>query len=72
LVQYSTSSIPSVVHRKPLRNAFVLGVQYLAFEAFPIIFMENHGFSMQMTGLTFLGIGIGFLIGLATTPYWDE
>ena len=57
--------------QKPLRNAFVLGVQYLAFEAFPIIFMENHGFSMQMTGLTFLGIGIGFLIGLATTPYWN-
>jgi hypothetical protein len=54
------------------RNAFLLGVQYLAFEAFPIIFMEGHGFSMQMTGLTFLGIGFGFLLGVATTPYWNE
>ena len=65
-------SFSSVVQGRLLRNAFILGVQYLAFEAFPIIFMEKHGFSMQMTGLTFLGIGIGFLIGLATTPYWNE
>jgi hypothetical protein len=34
--------------------------------------MEKHGFSLQMTGLTFLGIGIGFFIGLGTTPYWNE
>jgi hypothetical protein len=34
--------------------------------------MEKHGFSMQMTGLTFLGIGMGFFIGLATTPYWNK
>ncbi|KAH9979930.1 major facilitator superfamily domain-containing protein [Lactifluus volemus] len=52
-------------------NAFILGIQYLAFEAFPIIFMEKHGFNLQMTGLTFLGIAIGFFIGLATTPYWN-
>ncbi|KAH9985041.1 MFS general substrate transporter [Russula compacta] len=53
-------------------TAFALGLQYLAFEAFPIIFMKVHGFSMQMTGLSFLGIGIGFLIGFATIPYWNE
>jgi hypothetical protein len=55
----------------PFRNAFILGIQYLAFEVFPIIFMKNHGFNLQMTGLTFLGIAIGFFIGLATTPYWN-
>jgi len=53
-------------------NAFLLGIQYLAFEVFPIIFMGKHGFSQQSTGLTFLGIAIGFLIGFATTPYWNE
>jgi hypothetical protein len=62
----------SVVNKTLPRNAFLLGLQYLAFEAFPIIFMEKHGFSLQTTGLTFLGIAIGFLLGVATTPYWNE
>jgi len=31
--------------------------------------MEKYDVSLQMTGLTFLGIGIGFFIGLGTTPY---
>ncbi|KAI0301206.1 MFS general substrate transporter [Multifurca ochricompacta] len=53
-------------------NALVLGIQYLAFEAFPIIFIEKHGFNLQMTGMTFLGIGIGLLLGLATMPYWNR
>jgi len=42
------------------------------YEAFPIIFREKHHFSMQMAGLTFIGIGVGVLIGLATTPYWNR
>ena len=33
--------------------------------------MKKHGFNLQMTGLTFLGIAIGFFIGLAMTPYWN-
>ena len=41
------------------RTALLLGILYLAFQAFPIIFEQVHGFDMQMTGLTFLGIGIG-------------
>ncbi|KAI9443724.1 MFS general substrate transporter [Russula earlei] len=45
-------------------NAFLLGVQYLAFEVDP--------FFLQTTGLTFLAIAIGFLVGFATTPYWNE
>jgi hypothetical protein len=34
--------------------------------------MEKHNFNMQMTGLTFLGIALGNVIGLATTPYWNR
>lgn len=52
--------------------ALILGILYLAFRAFPIIFMEKHHFNMQMTGVTFLGIALGNLIGLATTPYWNR
>ncbi|KAI0283758.1 major facilitator superfamily domain-containing protein [Russula brevipes] len=55
-----------------LWNALILGIQYLTFEVFPIIFDEKHGFTLQMTGMTFLGMGFGFLIGLATTPYWNK
>ncbi|TFY71767.1 hypothetical protein EVG20_g1225 [Dentipellis fragilis] len=55
-----------------LWNSLILGILYLAFQAFPIIFEENHGFNMQMTGLTFIGILSGMLIGLSTQPYWNS
>jgi len=50
----------------------VLGILYLTFQAFPIIFQEKHGFNLQSTGLTFLGIAIGMLLGLCTMPYWNR
>ncbi|KIY50669.1 MFS general substrate transporter [Fistulina hepatica ATCC 64428] len=53
-------------------TALVLGILYLAFQAFPIIFEDVHGFNMQMTGLTFLGIGIGMLCALASQPFWNK
>ena len=45
---------------------------YLAFQAFPIIFEELHGFNVQSTGLAFLGIGVGMVIALASQPYWNS
>ncbi|KAI0079678.1 MFS general substrate transporter [Panus rudis PR-1116 ss-1] len=53
-------------------NALLLGILYLTFQAFPVIFMEVHGFSMQATGLTFLGLGVGMLVALATQPLWNR
>ncbi|KAI0322373.1 MFS general substrate transporter [Amylostereum chailletii] len=55
-----------------LWNALILGILYLAFQAFPIIFKEGHHFSVQATGLTFLGILIGMLLGLSSQPYWNR
>ncbi|KAA1469729.1 MFS general substrate transporter [Dentipellis sp. KUC8613] len=55
-----------------LWTSVILGILYLAFQAFPIIFERGHGFNMQMTGLTFLGIGIGELLGLLTQPLWNR
>jgi len=55
-----------------LWNALVLGILYLAFQAFPIIFEEGHGFNVQMTGMSFLGIGLGMIIALASQPYWNR
>lgn len=53
-------------------NAFILGILYLTFQAFPIIFEGRHGFDIQCTGLTFLGMATGMILGLCTQPYWNR
>lgn len=53
-------------------NALVLGILYLAFQAFPIIFEDVHGFNTQTTGLTFIGIGLGMLSAISTQPLWNR
>ncbi|KAJ7624151.1 major facilitator superfamily domain-containing protein [Mycena rosella] len=53
-------------------DALLLGILYLMFQAFPIIFEDGHHFDVQTTGLTFLGIGLGMGIGLATQPFWNR
>jgi hypothetical protein len=54
------------------RNSLILGILYLTFQAFPIIFINGHGFSEQFTGLTFLGIMVGMIFGVATQPFWNR
>ncbi|TFY59780.1 hypothetical protein EVJ58_g5565 [Rhodofomes roseus] len=53
-------------------NAITLGILYLTFEAFPIIFGEEHGFSDEEVGLAFLGMGVGLLAALATQGFWNR
>ncbi|KAK9450728.1 major facilitator superfamily domain-containing protein [Limtongia smithiae] len=53
-----------------LYTAFILGVMYLFFEAFPLVFKNNHNFKSQYVGLTFLGLLTGILLGVSTEPYW--
>ncbi|TFK24141.1 MFS general substrate transporter [Coprinopsis marcescibilis] len=53
-------------------TSLILGIQYLTFQAFPIIFQGTHGFSIQLTGLTYLGMGVGMLLALCTQPYWNR
>ncbi|KAG5730017.1 hypothetical protein E4T56_gene20192 [Termitomyces sp. T112] len=55
-----------------LWTALILGILYLAFQAFPIIFVNNHGFNVQSTGLTFLGIGLGMILAISSQPYWNR
>ena len=52
-------------------SAVLLGILYLFFEAFPLVFANNHNFSLQDTGLAFLGILVGMMVGIGTNPYWD-
>ena len=53
------------------RTALVLGILYLSFQAFPIIF-GRHGFSQEFVGLSFLGIGVGLVIGALSQPFWNR
>lgn len=45
-------------------SALILGILYLSFQSFPIVFQEGHGFSVSQQGMTFLGIGFGMVSGV--------
>lgn len=53
-------------------SAILLGILYLFFGAFPLVFEGNHGFQPYQVGLTFLGLFIGMLIAAATDPFWHK
>jgi hypothetical protein len=55
-----------------LHSSLLLGTLYLFFGAFSLIFAANHGFNLWQVGLTFLGLAIGILFGITTTPYWQK
>jgi MFS family permease len=44
-------------------NAFTFSVLFAFFEAYPFVFMGEYGFEIWQYGLTFLGIGVGVLLG---------
>lgn len=52
-------------------TALLLGILYLTFQAFPIIFGNQHGFNTQEVGLSFIGLGVGVLCAVATQPIWN-
>ncbi|OJD35820.1 benomyl methotrexate resistance protein [Diplodia corticola] len=43
--------------------AFIFAMQYAFFAAFPWVFSNTYGFSIGAQGLTFLGLGVGCLLG---------
>ena len=49
--------------------AIMFGILYLTFQAFPVIFIGHHGFTIQQTGMSFLGIGIGMIFGMILNIY---
>ncbi|KAF7308192.1 MFS domain-containing protein [Mycena chlorophos] len=53
-------------------TALLLGIMYLFFQVFPIIFEDGHHFNMQTTGLTFLSLGGGIVLALGTQPWWNR
>lgn len=53
-----------------LFSAILLGILYLFFGAFPLVFSQVYGFNIWQTGLAFLGITTGMLIAIASDPVW--
>ncbi|CAJ2510673.1 Uu.00g062980.m01.CDS01 [Anthostomella pinea] len=53
-----------------LFSAILLGVIYLFFGAFALVFGNNYGFNLWQTGLSFLGIFTGMLACSASDPLW--
>ncbi len=51
-----------------LYSAILLGVLYLFFGAFDLVFTTNHTFQLWQVGLSFVGLLVGILIGIASDP----
>ena len=41
-------------------------------QAFALVFENNHGFNQWQTGLTFMGIFCGMVIGVNCDPLWQK
>lgn len=52
--------------------SIVYGVLYMTFEAFPLIFRGVHGFSVGISGLSFISIAIGIGFFLIVTVIYDR
>lgn len=53
-------------------SAILLGILYLWFGAFDLVFENNHGFEQWQVGLTYLGIFFGILIAIASGSFWHR
>ncbi len=53
-------------------SALLLGVLYLFFGAFAVVFEQTHGFQLWQVGLTFVGLLVGMLAGILTDPLWHR
>lgn len=40
------------------------------FGAFPLVFQNNHGFTVSQTGLSFLGLFVGMIAGITSDLFW--
>lgn len=46
-------------------SAILLGILYLFFGAFSLVFTENHGFTVSQVGLSFLGLLVGMILAVS-------
>ncbi|KAI6360930.1 hypothetical protein MCOR25_006580 [Pyricularia grisea] len=48
--------------------SLIYGILYLCFVAYPIVFSQHRGWGPGISGLAFVGIGIGTLLAIAAEP----
>ncbi|KAK3942030.1 mfs multidrug transporter [Diplogelasinospora grovesii] len=48
----------------------IYGILYLCFVAYPVVFSEHRGWSPGISGLAFVGIGIGTMLAICLEPVW--
>ncbi|PSS03454.1 major facilitator superfamily domain-containing protein [Coniella lustricola] len=53
-----------------IHSALLLGILYLFFGAFAIVFEGAYGFNLWQTGLAFLGMLVGMFCGTLTSGLW--
>lgn len=53
-----------------LFSAILLGILYLFFGAFDLVFTDVYGFNLWQVGLTFLGLTTGMVIAIFSDPIW--
>lgn len=53
-------------------TALLQGILYLFFGAFPLVFVENHGFTLWEVGLTFVGLAVGNFFACLCNPLWHK
>ncbi|PYH80258.1 MFS general substrate transporter [Aspergillus uvarum CBS 121591] len=51
-------------------SAILLGILYLFFGAFQIVFGNVYGFSLWQRGCSFLGLLVGMVLAILTDPFW--
>ncbi|KAJ2988718.1 hypothetical protein NUW58_g3831 [Xylaria curta] len=47
-----------------LYSGLLYGIIFLLFTTFPVVFQETYNFSTGIAGLAYLGLGLGFVLGL--------
>jgi MFS family permease len=55
-----------------LFSSLLLGILYLFFGAFSLIFTKVYGFNLYQVGLTFVGLLVGMLFAIASDPFWQR
>ncbi|KAH6891028.1 major facilitator superfamily domain-containing protein [Thelonectria olida] len=48
--------------------SLIYGILYLCFVAYPIVFSQHRGWNPGMSGLAFVGIGVGTMIAIVSEP----
>lgn len=52
------------------RLSLFYGILYLCFVAYPIVFTQHRGWGPGTSGLSFVGMGIGTMLGISAEPLW--